>query len=77
MRCSGNRLRWPVTPEIIERVVKEIDAVVTASRFTRWQTSREGTRTVKTEIRKALKKFGLPATGDLFDRAYDYVAEHY
>lgn len=66
-----------VTPEIIERVVKEIDAVVMGARFTDWQHSREGTRTVKTEIRKALNKFGLPATGDLFDRAYSYVAEHY
>lgn len=47
------------------------------ARFTRWQTSREGTRTVKTEIRKALKKFGLPATGELFERAYNYVAENY
>lgn len=54
-----------VTPEIIERVVKEIDAVVLASRFTRWQSSRKGVRTVKTEIRKALKKFGLPVTGEL------------
>lgn len=66
-----------VTPEIVERVVKEIDAVVMAARFTHWQTSREGTRTVKTEIRKALRKFGLPATDGLFDRAYDYVAENY
>jgi type I restriction enzyme R subunit len=66
-----------VTPEIIERVVKEIDAVVTGTRFTDWQHSREGTRTVKTEIRKALNKFGLPATGDLFERAYSYVAERY
>jgi type I restriction enzyme R subunit len=66
-----------VTPEIVERVVKEIDAVVMSARFSDWQHSREGTRTVKTEIRKALNKFGLPATGDLFERAYSYVAEHY
>ena len=64
-------------PEIIERVVTEIDSVVTGARFTRWQESREGTRLVETEIRQALKKFGLPATGELFDRAYEYVAEHY
>ena len=47
------------------------------ARIRRWQTSREGERTVKTEIRKALKKFGLPATGEPFDRAYNYVAENY
>jgi type I restriction enzyme R subunit len=66
-----------VTPDIVENVVVEIDAVVSAARFTNWQTSREGTRLVKTEIRRALKKFGLPAANGLFDRAYDYVAEHY
>ena len=48
-----------------------------AARFTHWQTTREGVRTVKTEIRKVLNKFELPATGDLFEKAYNYVAEHY
>ncbi len=65
------------TPEIVVNVVTEIDAVVLQARFIRWQTTREGQRTVKVEIRKALKKFGLPATGDLFEHAYDYVAENY
>lgn len=69
--------RPEVTPEIVERVVHEIDAVVTGVRFTGWQTSREGDRTVKFEIRRAFKKFGLEPTGELFDRAYAYVAEHY
>ncbi|HEX5559467.1 MAG TPA: HsdR family type I site-specific deoxyribonuclease [Gaiellales bacterium] len=66
-----------VTPDIVERVVKEIDAVVMAARFSGWQTSREGDRTVKFEIRRAFKKYGLEPTGELFDRAYAYVAEHY
>ena len=53
------------------------DAVVLGVRFSGWQTSREGDRTVKFEIRKAFKKYGLEPTGELFDRAYAYVAEHY
>jgi type I restriction enzyme, R subunit len=65
------------SPEIVERVVNEIDAVVMSIRFSGWQTSREGDRTVKFELRKALKKFGIEPTGDLFDKAYAYVAEHY
>lgn len=69
--------RPEVTPDIVERVVHEIDAVVMGVRFTGWQGSREGDRTVKFEIRKAFKKFGLEPTGELFDRAYAYVAEHY
>lgn len=69
--------RPDVTPEIVERVVHEIDAVVMGVRFSGWQTSREGDRTVKFEIRRAFKKYGLEPTGELFDRAYAYVAEHY
>jgi len=65
------------TPEIIERVVAEIDAVVMSIRFTNWQTSRDGDRKVKVAIRQALKKFGIDPTGEIFDRAYAYVAEHY
>lgn len=66
-----------MTPEIVKRMVQEIDAVVMGVRFTGWQTSREGDRTVKFEIRRAFKKYGLEPTGELFDRAYAYVAEHY
>ena len=52
------------TPEIIERVVAEIDAVVMGVRFNNWQTSREGDRKVKVAIRQALNSSGLtrPAT---------------
>lgn len=64
-------------PEIIERMVLEIDSVIVTVRFTGWQGSREGDRLVKFEIRRALKKFGLDPMGELFDRAYAYVAEHY
>jgi hypothetical protein len=46
-------------------------------RFSGCQTSREGDRTLKFAIRKAFKKYGLEPTGELFDRAYAYVAEHY
>ena len=44
-----------VTPEIVERVVLEIDAVVMGVRSTGCQASREGDRTVKFEIRKAFR----------------------
>ena len=35
------------------------------------------TASSKFEIRKAFKKYGLEPTGELFDRAYAYVAERY
>jgi type I restriction enzyme, R subunit len=46
-------------------------------RFSGWQASREGDRTVKFELRNALTKFGIEPIGDLFDEVYAYVAEHY
>lgn len=64
-------------PEIINGVVEEIDSVVSGARFSQWQSSREGERPVRTAIPRALKKFGLPPSGQIFDKAYDYVAEHY
>jgi type I restriction enzyme, R subunit len=71
------------TPEIVERVVLEIDSVLMSATgaqriaFRGWQQSTAGDKAVKVEIRAALNKFGLPPTGELFDRAYAYIAEHY
>ena len=79
-------MRPETTPDIVEKVVHEIDAVAsgvqpppgsTQATPLNWQTSREGVRLVKQAIRVALNKYGLPPTGDLFERAYSYVAEHY
>jgi len=81
-----HEVRPEATPDIVEKVVEEIDAVASgvkpppgsdAATPANWQTSREGVRLVKQAIRHALKKYGLPPTGDLFERAYNYVAEHY
>ncbi len=81
-----NEFRPDATPDIVENVVHEIDAVASGVQpppgsdqgtFMDWQTSREGVRLVKQAIRVALKKYGLPPTGELFERAYNYVAEHY
>lgn len=81
-----HEVRPDATPDIVEKVVEEIDAVASGVKPppgseqatpANWQTSREGVRLVKQAIRVALKKYGLPPTGDLFERAYNYVAEHY
>jgi type I restriction enzyme R subunit len=81
-----NEVRPDATPDIVEQVVHDIDAVASGVKPppgsdeaapVNWQTSREGVRLVKQAIRVALNKYGLPPTGDLFERAYSYVAEHY
>lgn len=69
--------RPQASPEILERVVLEIDEVVRQVRFTNWQETYEGAREVRKAIRRALQKYELAHEHELFDRAYDYVAEHY
>jgi type I restriction enzyme R subunit len=65
------------TPVIVGRVAEDIDAIVRPVRGTRWQASHPGDREVRKQIRMVLRTHGLPPSGDLFDRAYAYIAEHY
>ena len=65
------------TPVIVGRVAEDIDAIVRPVRGTKWQASHPGDREVRVQIRKVLRTHGLPASGELFDRAYAYIAEHY
>lgn len=65
------------TPVIVTDVVRDIDTIVKQVRFTGWNETQEGDRTVGKEVRQVLKKYGLPLTGPRFDNAYGYVREHY
>jgi type I restriction enzyme R subunit len=67
----------PETPVIIENVVADIDTIVRQVRFTGWNNTQNGDRTVRKEVRLILKKYSLPTTGELFDRAYAYIRENY
>jgi len=67
----------PDVPVIIENVVTDIDTIVRQVRFTGWSQTQNGDRTVRREVRLTLKKYGLPTTGELFDRAYAYIRENY
>lgn len=67
----------PDTPVIIESVVTDIDTIVRQVRFTGWSNTQNGDRTVRREVRLILKKYSLPTTGELFDRAYAYIRENY
>lgn len=65
------------TPVIVGRVVKDIDDIVKEVRYDGWKATQQGDRLVRTEIRKVLKRHALLVAGELFDRAYEYIAEHY
>ena len=65
------------SPVILENVVADIDTIVRQVSFSGWNETQAGDRTVRKEVRLVLKKYGLPTTGELFDRAYAYIRENY
>ena len=64
-------------PLIVERLAGNIDAIRRPVSETHWQTSHAGHPEVRVQIRKVLPTHGLPASGDLLDRAYAYIAKHH
>ncbi len=67
----------PGVPVIVSSVVEEIDAIARPIRGTGWQESQPGDREVRRQLRLVLRNSGLPPSGDLYDRAYAYIREHY
>jgi type I restriction enzyme R subunit len=64
-------------PDMIRTVVTEIDAILKEVRFEGWAKTQKGDRLVRLEVRNALRKFKMHTVPGLFDRAYEYIAEHY
>ena len=64
-------------PVIINDLVTAIDTIVKQVIFTGWNESASGDKSVRKELRSTLNTFGLPPTGAVFDRAYEYVSENY
>ena len=65
------------TPEIIARVVEDIDKIVKVTRFPGWQHTTAGDREMKQVLRKTLLKYQLHKDAELFEKAYLYIREHY
>lgn len=65
------------SPVVVEKVVREVDEIVGEVRFDGWASTQKGDQTVRRALRKVLKSVGLPVTGELFDKAYRYIAKHY
>ena len=63
----------------IERVVAEVDAIVkeVTAGNAGWAATQKGDRAVRREVRNTLRTYGLHTVDGLFERAYDYIAEHY
>ena len=67
----------PTPPEMIRKIVQEIDEIVKKVRFERWQHTIVGEREVKHEITRILLRYGLHKDTELFSKIYGYIREHY
>ena len=65
------------TPQIISRIVDDIDQIVKLTRFPGWQNTSAGDREMRQVLRKTLLKYQLHKDSDLFEKAYKYINEHY
>jgi type I restriction enzyme R subunit len=65
------------TPVIVRNIVEDIDNVVKVTRFEGWQWSIGGEREIQRALRKTLLKYQLHKEQELFDKAYNYIREHY
>lgn len=67
----------PGLHKIVPDIVFRIDTIVLEVAYTGWTESDTGDKKVRKELRAVLKDFGLPVTGELFNRTYEYVRENY
>ncbi|WP_009883784.1 HsdR family type I site-specific deoxyribonuclease [Brevibacterium aurantiacum] len=65
------------SPDLVERVVNDIDEIVKQVRYDGWASTKEGDRVVRREVRSVLLKHRLHREPDLFERAYGYISKHY
>lgn len=65
------------TPVIIEEIVNSIDDIVKLHRFPDWQWTIGGEREIKQYLRQTLLKYQLHKDQELFNKAYNYIREHY
>lgn len=67
----------PGLHKIVPDIVDRIDTIVSQVAHTGWKESDSGDKKVRKELRAALKTFGLPVTGVVFEKTYAYVRENY
>ena len=67
------------SPEIIGRVVHDIDEIVkqVTADNSGWASTQKGDRLVRQHVRTVMKTYRLHAVPGLFEKAYAYIAEHY
>ncbi len=61
----------------IEKVVEEIDQIITKERYDGWQNTSHGTKLIQQKLYRILYDNKLSDDVELFEKAYNYICEHY
>lgn len=72
-----NDVKTKNTHVIVERVVNDIDNIVSVVRFDGWQQTSKGTREVMMALIGELAKYKLHTDKELVSKAYEYIEEYY
>ena len=67
----------PTPPEMIKKIVTEIDEIVKKVRFEGWQNTIAGEREIKQEITRILLRYRLHKDRELFSKIYEYIKQYY
>ena len=57
--------------------MKEIDEIIEKQRFDGWENTIQGTREIRQALFRILYKHKLSDDEELFDKAFNYIREHY
>lgn len=72
-----NSVKNENTPIIVEHIVNDIDEIVKKVRFPDWQTSSEGVKLVKRELRNITWNRYKIKDQEVFNKAYRYIEQYY
>jgi len=67
----------PTPPDMVKKIVAEIDGIVKKVRFEGWQHTIAGEREVKQETTRILLRYKLHRDRELFSKIYEYIRQHY
>lgn len=61
----------------IKKIIDEIDEIITQERYDGWQNTSHGTKLIQQKLYRILYDHKLSDDEELFDKAYNYIREHY
>jgi type I restriction enzyme R subunit len=64
-------------PQVVERIVTDIDEIVRLVRFPGWQNTHTGERLIQRELRKVIYVKYKIKDQELFDKAFGYIRQYY